>query len=166
MSKEKLLKTLTNGLLYGMKVSYKLSDVNDLSEWQKDAVIEKTLCFKNIDFFSKYGKPHLRKLDLTKPLEDGTIPMRELFEIAFGHDNCEIGYKNGYYFAQDCLREIKFYPSIAGYDDENCFLISQLDQEGDCWNPPFDQKDLFDYLKSKHFNIEGLEENEFIEIEY
>jgi hypothetical protein len=169
MSKEKLLKTLCNGLLYGMKVDllrphYELKNIDVRSAlFSYNTSTEEHYLLKNgITYELEHIKPHLRKLDLIKPLEDGSVPICELTKISDkefrnviktdkNDTSCFLEYKdvNG-----DFCR--------FGYNKKTNSFWSYYKGSHTASN----QHQLFDYLKSKHFNIEGLEENEFIEIKY
>jgi len=168
MSKEKLLKTLCNGLLYGMQL--KLSNGIFMPNENEKPILKDADATLTFDLladitsgkFDSIGRfiPMLRKLDLTKPLEDGSVPIVELFKIAFPLDNIN---------ASECeflkLDEKDLMVKFNGHN----FAYSVIYNSFVCFkgfqnkNVP-NQKDLFEYLKSKHFNIEGLED--YIEINY
>lgn len=150
MKNEKLLKTLCNGLLYGMRFTYNEGEVVTLTADNIGSAFEEIEKEASI-------KPHLRKLDLTKPLEDRSVPIVELAKITFEKD-----YKVLSLTDLSCKVITKSHRLVFfGYHAQESGFYITADGRA---NFVKHQQQLFDYLKSKHFNIEGLED--YIEIKY
>jgi len=112
-----------------------------------------------------FCKPLLHSLDkLTEPiLEGGLIPVVELFRMIFGSiGGYTMCYDKTKIVIEDSISEIIFYKPTLGYD-ALCFNISNLNEDGDNWNPPHNQLELFEKLKEWHFNLYGLDGGSYIE---
>lgn len=79
------LKYLKNYLGTGLKGKYKLSDVINLSNNQKDEIRDIKLIGDNVNFFLLHAKPLLLPLSaLTEQMEDGSVPIYKLLNADKG----------------------------------------------------------------------------------
>lgn len=99
----------------------------------------------------------LRSMDLTKPIQvDGKeiIPIVELFNIGCGNNadiyGVSIKQFSGYIKISTSIEELRYLPKV------NCFIYKSLGDEGEEWNPPFNQLALFKKLYEWKMDVYGL----------
>ena len=103
------------------------------------------------DWFNLIGSPILRPIsDLSKPLDDGTIPIIELAKIAFPNHTWELWNK----IAVN-KNEIGFIENKFSYIQSEDYFMHTF-KEGAVKNI----SKLYNYLNQHHFDYQGLIDNE------
>lgn len=94
-------------------------------------------------------KPILRPMsDLTKPLEDGIIPIVELAKLSFPNENWRLTVDRA---SSPRLN--------LGFDSNSFWAYNYMSDKNETI---FDQLALFQYLLKHHFNVFNISESEYI----
>lgn len=118
-------------------------------------------CQRKFDSF----KPILYPISmLTKEITNGGrtfIPILELFEIVFGgcydESNTLIKHVGNKIAISTSIEKLTYYVN------EQCFISESMGEEGETWNPPFNQFQLFQKLAEWHINFIGIPEELYID---
>lgn len=158
LSKERKLElTLTSMLPHGLKT-------RDIEEGFNDV---RDLRIETLKWSLENSKPLLHSLDkLTEPiLEGGLIPIVELAKIGFNYLDfdylaVEIDQSNGAFSVKATNELNKNILSLTLDSNDMSFIAIYNNSETKCVP---NQLELFEELKKMHFNLYGLEKDQYIE---
>lgn len=129
---------------------------------QQDTVLDDVLLrvMDELGNFATWGISQIKLLlypssQLTKPMEDGSVPMGVIWEIVTGgiYNEEYVGIKDEKWriTVSNSVDSLKF------YKEEPVFIYESLTPDGEgTWNPPYNQLALFQYMASKKIDFIGL----------